>query len=126
MPIARESFLALLVFERDVTKKYYELKDRVNGLLGALQKVKRMRTDIKKEVDSYLTLIELSTKEMEDGMKKFTVWLCDEIGKLPRISHDTQERLEELRNKIGAINYDETIEELFKIYQASLQETKEE
>ena len=116
MPISKESFLALINFNRKIAQNYTQLKRHLEGLGMAIKNTKIRKAEAKQEINAYLNLIEISTKRTDEGMKEFTSWLVDFIQKIPDISRETIERLESFRRALRApMNYDEAIEELLNI-----------
>jgi len=118
MTISRESFDTLLKHDKEVLKKYLELKQRINGLLKTLIKIKIMKQGVREELDAYIKLIKLSLKEIEEGNKEFEKWTVNYLDSLPKLSDKTKDKLDEFKERLGTRSYDEAIQELFNLLES--------
>lgn len=128
MSMSIESFIVLLQFSAEIADRYYRLKRRLEDLKYAIGKAKIRKKLVKEEINSCLSLVDISIKETDEGMRKFTEWLHQFIDGLPRIPDDILERLEEFRKeKLKVpINYDEVIRELVNIAEMYFKRTSRE
>lgn len=124
MTISKESFETLFKHDQEVIKSFIELKQRINGLIKTLSKVKRIRKEVKDEITAYVKLIEISLTEIEKGNKQFEKWTVSYLDSLPKISNDVKEKLDEYKKKLGTLSYDETIQELFIVLESYFKQNK--
>ena len=127
MPISIETFHAFLEFDRMIVKRYYALKSRFGGLKNAIEKAKIRKKDVRKEIDLYLGLLNLSHKETDQGIKEFYKWLEEEveglIKKSPEIPYETRRRMEAFKKKLRLpISDEEAINELLNIAEVSFRQ----
>lgn len=120
MPLSRDSFYALLQHDKMVIENYITLKQRIKGLDNALKKVPhlRIKKEVTKEIEAYITLIELSIEEIDKGNRDFEKWFIKYINSIEKISDDMKEKLDKYRNKIGTMSYEETIYEMYNLLES--------